>query len=115
MHLPLGQLIEGNLIQQTRDPKQFSILVDDVIESATTEELSVYTGYADEEEKPHFDFLEKKDVHQPSESADSTNITSRITIDELKASGLNLSFGCCFGSDSASIMTGKHNRVDARF
>ena len=61
MHLPLGQLIEGNLIQQIRDPKWFSILIDDVIESATTEQLSVYTGYVDKEEKPHFDFLEKKD------------------------------------------------------
>lgn len=115
MHLLLVQLIEGNLIQQIKGPKWFSILVDDVIESAITEQLFVYIAYVDEEEKPHFDFLEKKDVHEPLESADFTNIMSRIIIDELKASGLNLSFSCCFGSDSASTMTGKRNRVDARF
>lgn len=74
MHLLLGQPIEDNLIQQIRDPKWFSILVDDVMESATTEQLFVYTGYVDEEAKSHFDFLEKEDIHEPSESADSTNI-----------------------------------------
>lgn len=115
MHLLLGQLIEGNPIQQIRDPKWFSILVDDVIENATTEQLFVYIGHVDEEAKPHIDFLEKKDVHEPLESADSTNITPRIIIEDLKGSSLNISFGCCFGSDGASVMTGKHNRVDPRF
>ena len=115
MHLLLGQLIEGNLIQQIRDPEWCSILVDDVIENATTEQLFVYIGHVDEEAKPHIDFLEKKDIHEPLESADSTNITPRIIIEDLKGSSLNISFGCCFGSDGASVMTGKHNRVDPTF
>lgn len=65
---------------------------------ATIEQLLVYIGYVDEEAKPHFDFLEVKDVLEISESADSETIT-RIITDELKASGLNLAFVCGFGSD----------------
>jgi len=54
-----------------------------------------------------------KDVLETSESADSETIT-RIITDELKACGLNLVLVCGFGSDGASVMTGKHNGVGAR-
>ena len=113
MRLLLGQLIKEKLIQRIKDAKWFSILVDEVTDCATIEQLLVYIGYVDEEAKPHFDFLEVKDVLEISESADSETIT-RIITDELKASGLNLAFVCGFGSDGASVMTGKHNGVGAR-
>ena len=113
MRLLLGQLIKEKLIQRIKDAKWFSILVDEVTDCATIEQLLVYIGYVDEEPKPHFNFLEVKDVLEISESADSETIT-RIITDELKASGLNLAFVCGFGSDGASVMTGKHNGVGAR-
>ena len=61
----------------------------------------------------HTDFLEVKDVLETSESADSETIT-RIITEELKACGLNIALVCGFGSDGASVMTGKHNGVGAR-
>ena len=51
-----------------------------------------------------------KDVLEISESADSENITRIIAV-ELKAFGLNLAIVCGFGSDGASVMTGKNNGV----
>ena len=113
MRLLLGQLIKEKLIQRIKDAKWFSILVDEVTDCATIEQLLIYIGYVDEEAKPHFEFLEVKDVLEISESADSVTITSLIT-EELKASGLNLAFVCGFGSDGASVMTGKQNGVGAR-
>ena len=77
---------------------------------ATIEQLLIYIGYVDEEAKPHLEFLEVKDVLEISESADSETITSLIA-EQLKASGLNLAFVCGFGSDGASVMTGKQNVV----
>ena len=109
MRLLLGQLIKENLIQGIKDAKWFSILVDEV----TIKQLLVYIGYVDAEANPYFDFLEIKDVLEMSESADCETIT-RIITDEMKASGLNLAFVCGFGSDRASVMTGKHNSVGAR-
>ena len=113
MHLHLGQLIKENLIQRVRDAKWFSILVDEVTDCATLECLLIYIGYVDEEGKTHFDFLEVKDVLETSESADSETLT-RIITEELKACGLNLALVCGFGSDGASVMTGKNNGVGAR-
>ena len=114
MRLLLGQLIKKKLIERAKDAKWFSLLVDEVTDCATIEQLLIYVGYVDESEgKPHFDFLEVKDVLEISESADSETITKTIT-EELKASGLNLAFVCGFGSDSASVMTGKNNGVGVR-
>ena len=113
MRLLLGQLIKEQLIQRVKDAKWFSILVDEVTDCATIEQLLIYVGYVDDEGKPHFDFLEVKDVLETSESADSETIT-RIITEELKACGLNLALVCGFGSDGASVMTGKHNGVGAR-
>ena len=58
MHLLLGQLIKEELIWRVKDAKCFSILVDEVTDCATIEQLLIYVGYVDEEGKPHFDFLE---------------------------------------------------------
>lgn len=58
MHLLLGQLIREELIWRVKDAKWFSILVDEVTDCATIEQLLIYVGYVDEEGKPHFDFLE---------------------------------------------------------
>ena len=113
MRLLLGQLIKEKLIRRIKDAKWFSILVGEVADCATIEQLLIYIGYVDEEAKPHFEFLEVKDVLEISESADSETITNLIT-EELKASGLNLAFVCGFGSDGASDMTGKQNGVGAR-
>ena len=41
-------------------------------------------------------------------------ILTRIITEELKACGLNLALVCGFGSDGASVMTGKNNGVGAR-
>ena len=113
MRLHLGQLIKEKLIQRVRDAKWFSILVDKVTDCATLERLLIYIGYVDEEGKTHFDFLQVKDVLETSESADSETLT-RIITEELKARGLNLALVCGFGSDGASVMTGKNNGVGAR-
>lgn len=113
MRLLLGQLIKEKLIQRVKDAKWFSILVDEVTDCATLEQLLIYVGYVDEEGKTHFDFLEVKDVLETSESADSETLT-RIITEELKACGLNLALVCGFGSDGASVMTGKNNGVGAR-
>ena len=113
MCLRLGQLIKEKLIQRVRDAKWFTILVDEVTDCATLERLLIYIGYVDEEGKTHFDFLEVKDVLHSSESADSETLT-RIITEELKACGLNLALVCGFGSDGASVMTGKNNGVGAR-
>ena len=112
MRLCLGQLIKEKLIQRVRDAKWFSILVDEMTDCATLERLLIYIGYVDEEGKTHFDFLEVKDVLETSESADSETPT-RIITEELKACGLNLALVCGFGSDGASVMTGKNNGVGA--
>ena len=100
MRLLLGQLIKEKL-------KWFSILVDEVTDCATLEQLLIYVSYVDEEGKTHFDVLET------SESADSETLT-RIITEELKACCLNLALVCGFGSDGASVMTGKNNGVGAR-
>ena len=106
MRLLLGQLIKEKLIQRVKDAKWFSILVDEVTDCATLEQLLIYVGYVDEEGKTHFDFLEVKDVLETSESADSETLT-RIITEELKACGLNLALVCGFGSDGATVMTAK--------
>ena len=113
MRLLLGQLIKEKLIQRVKDAKWFSILVDEVTDCATLEQLLIYVGYVDEEGRTHFDFLEVKDVLETSESADSETLT-RIITEELQACGLNLALVCGFGSDGASVMTGKNNGVGAR-
>ena len=89
MHLLLGLLIKEKLIQRVKDAKWFSILVDEVTDCATLEQLLIDVGYLDEEGKKHFHFLEVKDVLETSESADSETLT-RIITEELKACGLNL-------------------------
>ena len=113
MRLLLGQLIKEKLIQRLKDAKWFSILVDEVTYCATLEQLLIYVGYVDEEGKSHFDFLEVKDILETSESADSDTLT-RIITEELKACGLTLALVFGFGSDGASVMTGKNIGVGAR-
>lgn len=115
MRLLLGQLIKEKLIQRVKDAKWFSIVVDEVMDCAILEQLLIYVGYVDEEGKTHFDFdfLEVKDVLETSESADSETLT-RIITEELNACGLNLALVCGFGSDGASVMTGKSNGVGSR-
>jgi len=54
MRLLLGQLIKEQLIQRVKDVKWFSILVDEVTDCATIEQLLIYVGYVDDEGKPHF-------------------------------------------------------------
>jgi len=63
-HLLLGLLIKEKLIQRVKDAKWFSILVDEVTDCATLEQLLIDVGYIDEEGKKHFHFLEVKDVQQ---------------------------------------------------
>ena len=41
------------LIQRVKDAKRFSILVDEVTDCATIEQLPIYLSYVDEEGKPH--------------------------------------------------------------
>ena len=82
--------------------KWFSILVE-VTDCATLEQLLIYVGYADEEGRTYFDFLEVKDVRETSETADSKTFP-RIITEELKACGL--------GSDGASVL--KNNGVGTR-
>lgn len=47
MRLLLGQLIKEKLIQGIKDAKWFSILVDEVTDCATIEQLLIYIGYLD--------------------------------------------------------------------
>lgn len=47
MHLLLGQLIREELIWRVKDAKWFSILVDEVTDCATIEQLLIYVGYVD--------------------------------------------------------------------
>ena len=70
MRLLLGQLIKEKPIQRVKDAKWYSILVNEVTDCATLEQMLIYTGYVDEEGKTHFDFLEVKVVRETSESAD---------------------------------------------
>lgn len=115
MRLLLGQLIKEKLIQRVKDAKWFSIVVDEVMDCATLEQLLIYVGYVGEEGKTHFDFdfLEVRDVLETSETADSETLT-RIITEELNACGLNRALVCGFGSDGASVMTGKNNGVGSR-
>ena len=108
MRLLLGQLIKEKLIQRVKDAKWFSILVDEVTDCAILEQLLIYIDYVDEEGTTRFDFLDMKDVLETSESI------TRIITEELKACGLNLALVCGFGSDGASVITGKNNGVGAR-
>ena len=41
------------VIQRVKDAKWFSILVDEVTDFATIEQLPIYLSYVDEEGKPH--------------------------------------------------------------
>lgn len=56
------------LIQRVKDAKWFSILVDEVTDCATIEQLLIYLSYVDEEGKPH------KDALETSDASDSTTI-----------------------------------------
>ncbi|PFX26967.1 hypothetical protein AWC38_SpisGene8365 [Stylophora pistillata] len=58
MHLLLGQLTKEKLIQRVKDAKWFSILVDEVTNCATLEQLLIYVDYVDEDGETNFDFLE---------------------------------------------------------
>ena len=64
--LLLGKI---KLIQRVKDAKWFSILVNEVMDCATIEQLLIYLSYVDEEGKPH------KDVPETSDASDSTTIT----------------------------------------
>ena len=109
----LVSLSRRNQFKGSRMPSGLVSLVNEVTDCATLEQMLIYIGYVDEEGKTHFDFLEVKDVLETSESADSETLT-RIITEELKACGLNLALVCGFGSDGASVMTGKNNGVGAR-
>lgn len=112
MRLFPGQLVKEKLVQRVKDAWWFSILVDEVTDCASIEQLLIYVGYGHEEGKPRFDFLEVKDVLKTSESADSEIIT-RIITEKLKVCGLKLDLVCGFSSDGASVMSGKNNGVGA--
>ena len=111
--LLLGQLLKKTTLAQIQEAKWFSILVDEVTDCAVTEQLLIYIGYVDETGEPHFDFLEVKDCLATSDSANAETIT-RLIVEELKESGLQVEHACGFGSDGASVMTGAQNGVGAR-
>lgn len=111
--LLLGQLLKKTTLARIKEAKWFSILVDEVTDCAVIEQLLIYIGYVDETGETHFDFLEVKDCLATSDSADAETIT-RLIIEELKESGLQVEHACGFGSDGASVMTGAHNGVGAR-
>ena len=65
-----SSLVSLSRRNKVKDAKWFSILVNEVTDCATLEQMLTYTGYVVEEGKTHFDFLEVKDVLETSESAD---------------------------------------------
>ena len=111
--LLLGQLLKKTTLARIKEAKWFSILVDEVTDCAVTEQLLIYIGYVGEAGEPHFDFLEVKDCLATSDSVDAQTIT-RLIVEELKESGLQVENACGFGSDGASVMTGAQNGVGAR-
>lgn len=78
-----------------------------------SEQLLIYIGYVDEKGEPYFDLLEVKDCLAASDPASAETIT-RLMIEELKESGLQVEHACGFGSDGASVMTGAQNGVCPR-
>ena len=110
MRLLLGQLIKGNLVEQVQEAKWFSVLVDDVTDCSTTEQLLIYVGYVSAQGEAQFKFLDCQNVLENSDSPEAATITHLI-IQELKGCNFDTMYLCGFGSDCASVMTGSSNGV----
>lgn len=113
MRLLTGQLIKNNLLDQIYSAKWFSILVDEVTDCSSIEQLLIYIGFFDMKGESHFKFLDCVDVLADSHSADAATITKCI-LNECEASQLNTENLCGFGSDGASVMTGEKSGVGVR-
>ena len=114
MRLLLGQLIKEKLIGKIQEAKYYSILVNEVTDSAVMEQLLIYVGYADAHGESHFDFLEVKDILKPNDSANVKTITT-VILEVLHVCGLTLENLCGFGSDGVSEVTGSKGGVGASY
>lgn len=113
MRILIGQLIKSRLIQKIKYARWYSVLVDEVTDCATIEQLLIYVGYVNADGNANFDFLDVRDVLEKSDSPNAETIFNIIT-EELRSCGLSPQHLCGFGSDGASVMTGVHGGVGAR-
>ncbi|XP_060569569.1 zinc finger MYM-type protein 6-like, partial [Ruditapes philippinarum] len=113
MRLLVGQMIKTKLVENVKTAKWFSLLVDEVTDCSSMEQLLIYVGYVDAQGDSHFQFLDCKDVLENSHSANAATITE-VIVQELSSCHLSTDNLCGFGSDGASVMTGPKNGVGSR-
>ena len=104
----LAEILRSELVDQVTASPFFSILIDESNDIAIHKQLISYVSYIGPA-GPTVDFLglyKLQDI-----SADAVYATLRR---QLSAYGLDASFIVGFGSDGASVMTGKHNGVGAK-
>lgn len=62
MRLLVGQMIKFKLVEDVKTAKWFSLLVDEVTDCSSMEQLLIYVGYVDAQGDLHFQLLNCKDV-----------------------------------------------------
>ena len=111
--LTLGQTVKDLMIQQAKNASAYGLLTDEVSDISVTEHLITFIQFFDDKsEKVVTSFLSCQNILEDFASANAEAI-SKLILDSINSSGLEVTKFTGFSSDGASVMMGKKNGVAA--
>ena len=107
----VAEVIQKDIRIAVQNAKFFSVLVDESTDISITKQMMVYLRIVSEEFLPKTYFLEDICIDNPKSDA---SVLFDCLINCLDRHGLDIRKCVGFGSDGASVMTGRHNGVATR-
>ena len=105
----IGEQIEHELLNSVHTSPMYSIMIDETTDVSILKEMVIYVMYLTPEAKVCTGFLTINELPDGTAETVEKNLTAY-----LESKDMPLSRMVGFGSDGASVMTGRHNGVAAR-
>ena len=107
----ISETIHQNIQTAVRNAKFFAVLLDESTDISISKQMVVYVRIVDADFTPKTFFLEDICIDNPKSDA---GVLFGSLMDCLDRNGLDVKKCVGFGSDGASVMTGRHSGVAAR-
>ena len=107
----VGEVIENYVVAAIKKAPFFSVLIDESTDISISKQMVIYVRIVTENFEPRTFFL--ADICIEDVKSDAEVLFKHLT-SYLEAKGLDISKCLGFGSDGASVMTGRHNGVATR-
>ena len=104
----IGEQIEHELLNSVHTSPMYSIMIDETTDVSILKEMVIYVMYLTSEAKVYTGFLTINELPDGTAETVEKNITAYLEIKDMPLSRM-----VGFGTDGASVMTGKHNGVAA--